>query len=69
MEFKVLQIKAHTLPQGEIIAKIIKIYGENLNYRASFNQTWHKASLGIGNSDFFQIKSHALLQGEIIANL
>ena len=50
-------------------SKIIKIYGEYLNYRASFNQTWHKASLGRGNSDFFQIKIHALLQWEIIANL
>ena len=31
MEFIFFQIKAHTLPQGEIIAKIIKIYGEYFN--------------------------------------
>ena len=51
-------------------SKIIKVYGEYLQiyYRASFNQTCHKASLGRGNSDFFQIQIHALLQiMEIIA--
>ena len=36
------------------------------NYRTSFNQTWHKASLGRGNLDFFQIKSHAPLQGVLL---
>ena len=39
------------------------------NYRTHFNLTWHKASMGRGNSDFFQIESHALLQGVIIADL
>ena len=62
MEFKFLQLKVHILPQREIIVKIITINGEYLkkillqNYRASFNETWHKASLGRGNSDFFKNK-------------
>ena len=36
------------------------------NYWAYFNQTWHKVSLGEGNSGFFQMKGPILLQGEII---
>ena len=74
MEFKFLEIKAHTLSSREDNRKMIKIYGEYLiffyqKYMARFNQTWHKAFLVRGNSDFLKIKTHALLQGEIKANL
>ena len=50
--FKFVQMKGHALFQGEM---------------ANFNQTWHKASLGEGNSNLFQfpMKGHALYQGEI----
>ena len=71
IECNFLQIKAHTLPQGEIIQNnknIWRIFKYFLfqNYRAIFNQTWHKASLGRGNSDFFSNKEPRPLQGEII---
>ena len=35
------------------------------NHRANFNQTWHKASLGEGDSSFIHMKCHALFQREI----
>ena len=37
------------------------------NHEANFNQTWHKASLGEGDSNIYvQMKSHTLFQREII---
>ena len=39
------------------------------NYRANFNQTWHIASLGEGDSNLFKwIKGPAFFQGEMIKN-
>ena len=76
MGFRFLQIKAHTLPQGEIIAKIIKMYGEYL--KIFFYRTTGPVSTKLIIKHpwveeiqifFFKIKSHALLQGELIANL
>ena len=36
------------------------------NHLANFNQTWHKAFLGEGESMFVKIKTPALFQGGII---
>ena len=46
MGYKFLQIKAHTLPQGEIIAKI-KIYGEYLK-KKKFSRTTGPVSNKLG---------------------
>ena len=55
MGFKFVQIKDHDLFQGEIKMKWRKYIDElkNLllkNHMAYFNQTWHKALLGEGDS-------------------
>ena len=64
------KINSHTLHQGEIIAKIIKIYGEIYgpvftNGKLGMKHPWVRKIMIF----IFQIKSHALLKGEIIANL
>ena len=39
------------------------------NLWANFNQTWHKASLGEGDTSFFQMKGPAFFQREINAKI
>jgi hypothetical protein len=39
------------------------------NQLANFNQTWHKSSLGEGDSKLFKIKGQVLFKGEIISKM
>ena len=53
-------LKGYALSQVEIITKLtkLKIILWNLLLKANFNQTWHKAYLGEGNSSLMQIRDH-----------
>ena len=64
--FKFVQIKGPASFQGEIIAKNILTNLKNLllqNHWANFNQTWHKASLGEGNSSLFYWRALPFFKG------
>ena len=65
-EFKFVQMKGHTLFQGKIIAKILKLYRKLQNHWVNFNQTWHKACLGLWWFKFVQMKGYTLLKVDII---
>ena len=69
-------MKGNFLVQGETIRKQRNSLTnfKNLllkNHRANFYQTWHKASLGDGDSSFFffQMKGLALFQRDILEKL
>ena len=58
-ETKLVQIKGLVLFQGEIITKKQKYIDKikkkfSKNHGANFNQTWHNASLGEGDSSLFK---------------
>jgi hypothetical protein len=38
------------------------------NQHANFNQTWHKISLGKGNSKFFKLRQGSLQRGDNYKN-
>ena len=66
--FKFVQMKGPALFQGEIITKKWKLMTKlkNLlhqNHWAYFNQTWHKASLGKGDSSLFKWRALSSSKG------
>ena len=67
--FKFVQMKGPALFQGEIITQIVKnrlTKFKNLllqNHWANFNQTWHKASVGEGDSCLFKRRAPPFIKG------
>ena len=70
--FKFVQMKGHTLSQGEIIAKILKLYWKLLKSSSSeplgqFQPNLAQNMLGWWWFKFVQMKGHNLLQVDIIS--
>ena len=72
---QIVYMKGPVLFWGEIITQYGKYIDEIKQssppeHRANFNQTWHNASLVVGDSNLFkcQMKGLTLFQGKIITN-
>ena len=69
IKVKFVHMKGIALFQGEIIKKWQKcidkiLKSSSLEQLANFNQTWHKATSGEGDSSLFKLRATALISGK-----